>query len=69
MVYEKIEGVPKFSCDEYSRKTKDYVALIPIINEGDRIIRKGLKKIIFLIMWILLYVMADRQMVVQMKKD
>ena len=40
MVYEKIEGVPKFSCDEYSGKTKDYVVLIPIINEGDRIIRE-----------------------------
>ena len=40
MVYEKIEGVPKFSCDEYSGKTKDYVVLIPIINEGDRIIKE-----------------------------
>ena len=37
MIYEKQQGVPKFECTEYSGKTKDYVLLIPIINEGDRI--------------------------------
>ncbi len=37
MVYEKQEGVPKFICTEYAEKTKEYVVLIPIINEGDRI--------------------------------
>ena len=37
MIYEKQEGVPKFECTEYAEKTKDYVVLIPIINEGDRI--------------------------------
>ena len=40
MIYEKQEGVPKFSCTEYNGKTKDYVVLIPIINEGDRIRRE-----------------------------
>lgn len=37
MIYEKRKGVPRFACTEYSDKTKDYVILIPIINEGDRI--------------------------------
>lgn len=37
MVYEKQKGVPKFECTEYADKTRDYVVLIPIINEGDRI--------------------------------
>ena len=43
MVYERKEGVPRFECNEYSDKTKDYVVLIPIINEGDRI-HKELKR-------------------------
>ena len=37
MIYERQPGVPKFCCNEYQEKTKDYVVLIPIINEGDRI--------------------------------
>lgn len=37
MIYEKQKGVPKFECTEYAGKTKDYVVLIPIINEGERI--------------------------------
>ena len=37
MIYEKQKGVPRFECTEYAPKTKDYVVLIPIINEGDRI--------------------------------
>ena len=37
MIYEKQQGVPRFECTEYAPKTKDYVVLIPIINEGDRI--------------------------------
>ncbi|MBR4725210.1 MAG: glycosyltransferase family 2 protein [Lachnospiraceae bacterium] len=37
MNYEKQNGVPSFESTEYSGKTKDYVLLIPIINEGDRI--------------------------------
>ena len=43
MIFEKRKGVPKFECTEYAGKTKDYVVLIPIINEGDRI-HKELKR-------------------------
>lgn len=39
-IFEKISGVPRFECTEYEAKTKDYVVLIPIINEGDRIHRE-----------------------------
>ena len=37
VIYEKKPGVPKFECTEYLPKSRDYVVLIPIINEGDRI--------------------------------
>ena len=37
MVYERKDGIPKFDCTEYADKSKEYVVLIPIINEGDRI--------------------------------
>lgn len=40
MVYERQPGVPRFECTEYEEKTKDYVILIPIINEGERIIKE-----------------------------
>lgn len=40
MIYEKQTGVPRFQCTEYKEKTKDYVVLIPIINEGERIIKE-----------------------------
>ena len=40
MVYNKQNGVPKFECLEYHQKSKDYVVLIPIINEGIRIHRE-----------------------------
>ena len=40
MIYERQKGVPRFECTEYSGKTRDYVLLIPIINEGWRIIRE-----------------------------
>ncbi len=40
MVYDKQAGVPKFECTEYQEKEKDYVVLIPIINEGDRITKE-----------------------------
>ena len=40
MIYEKKPGVPRFSCTEYNEKSKEYVVLIPIINEGERIIRE-----------------------------
>lgn len=32
-------GVPNFLCAEYAPKTKDYVVLIPVINEGERILK------------------------------
>lgn len=35
--YEKQNGVPKFTAAEFFPKTKKYVLLIPIINEGERI--------------------------------
>ena len=37
MVIEKQQGVPAFECFEYMPRSKDYVVLIPIINEGTRI--------------------------------
>lgn len=40
MIYERQKGVPKFKCIEYDEKTKDYVVLIPIINEGDKITKE-----------------------------
>ncbi len=40
IIYEKKPGVPRFACREFAGKTKDYVVLIPIINEGDRIRRE-----------------------------
>ncbi|MCF0128666.1 MAG: glycosyltransferase family 2 protein, partial [Pseudobutyrivibrio sp.] len=43
MIYQRQPGVPQFSCTEYKEKTKNYVVLIPIINEGERI-RRELKR-------------------------
>lgn len=40
MIYEQQKGVPKFECTEYLPKSKDYVVLIPIINEGELIIKE-----------------------------
>ncbi len=40
MIIQKQSGVPQFECNEYSKKNKDYVLLIPIINEGNRIIKE-----------------------------
>jgi len=40
VVFERQSGVPKFECTEYEEKTKDYVVLIPVINEGERIIKE-----------------------------
>lgn len=37
MIYERQTGVPRFECMEYQEKKRDYVLLIPIINEGERI--------------------------------
>ncbi|MEG1366534.1 MAG: glycosyltransferase family 2 protein [Oscillospiraceae bacterium] len=38
MIYKNINGVPNFSADEFTGKSSDYCVLIPIINEGERII-------------------------------
>lgn len=38
MKTEQINGVPDFTSKEYAPKGKDYALLIPILNEGDRII-------------------------------
>jgi dolichol-phosphate mannosyltransferase len=40
MLYEKQPGVPKFECAEYEEKKKEYVVLIPVINEGERLIKE-----------------------------
>lgn len=40
MIFQRKPGVPAFSCEEYAGKQKDYVVLIPIINEGQRIHRE-----------------------------
>lgn len=37
MIYEQIKGVPRFESNEFIQKKSDYVLLIPIINEGNRI--------------------------------
>lgn len=40
MRVERQNGVPAFLCREFQKKQKEYVVLIPIINEQDRIIRE-----------------------------
>ena len=40
MKYKNLTGVPNFDCTEYCQKSKDYILLIPIINEGERIIKE-----------------------------
>lgn len=39
-IYDKAKGVPKFSAEEYYPKNHNYVLLIPIINEGQRIVKE-----------------------------
>ena len=39
-IFEKQDGVPKFESTEFVGKKKSYVLLIPIINEGQRIINE-----------------------------
>ncbi len=38
MIYERKKGVPRYDCTEFEEKSSNYVVLIPIINEGQRII-------------------------------
>lgn len=40
MQYERQPGVPAFTAFEYDKKNHDYVVLIPVINEGERIRRE-----------------------------
>ena len=40
MIVERQEGVPRFECTEFAGKSKDYAVLIPIINEGERILNE-----------------------------
>lgn len=37
LIFDNIEGVPKFNCEEYTEKKTKYCICIPIINEGQRI--------------------------------
>ena len=37
MLYQNINGVPDFICNEYKPRTTKYCVCIPIINEGERI--------------------------------
>lgn len=39
-LYKDIKGVPDFQCAEWDSKKHDYCVLIPVINEGDRILRE-----------------------------
>ena len=40
MTYDKQNGVPKFTASEFAGKQNNYVLLIPIINEGERIVKE-----------------------------
>lgn len=37
VLYQDIDGVPDFACEEYKEKNTKYCVCIPIINEGERI--------------------------------
>lgn len=47
MIFEGIKGVPRFNCIEFSPKMTKYCLCIPIINEGDRIIKELQKALEF----------------------
>lgn len=40
MIYERQPGVPRFESREFEEKRKNYVVLIPVINEGERILKE-----------------------------
>jgi len=40
MIYEAQPGVPRFLCKEFAPRRTKYVICIPIINEGERIIKE-----------------------------
>lgn len=37
MIYNNIQGVPDFECQEYEEKRTKYCICIPVVNEGERI--------------------------------
>ena len=40
MEIKRQQGVPGFECREYMEKSNDYAVLIPVINEGERILKE-----------------------------
>ncbi len=40
MEYKDLKGVPDFTCTEFQEKKTKYCLLVPIINEGERILRQ-----------------------------
>lgn len=40
VIYEKRSGVPRFECSEFQEKKRSYAVLIPVINEGERILHE-----------------------------
>lgn len=40
MTVEHTSGVPRYDCEEFAAKASEYCLLIPIINEGERIVRE-----------------------------
>lgn len=40
MIYENIPGVPRFECEQYATKQTKFCLLIPVINEGERILNE-----------------------------
>lgn len=59
MIYESISGVPKFDCFEFSPKKSKYCLCIPIINEGDRIIKELQRALYFKINELLDIIICD----------
>ncbi len=43
MIFEKQPGVPRFECTEFRGKKREYAVLIPVINEGSRILTELLR--------------------------
>ena len=40
MIVERQAGVPQFECEEFCGRRSEYVVLIPVINEGERILHE-----------------------------
>ena len=67
MTYEKQPGVPRFEAQEYGAKSKDFVLLIPIINEGNRI-HQELRRAGWTVWWILSSATAAPKMALPQKR-